>query len=107
MITDEPKQTYYEEQVAVKVKEPEEEKQEKVKTIDELLEDSSDSTIKINDKPMNKHGKIAYDKIDEDLEELTKPEPQHEELNEDEDTLENDLFNLIDSMYDSDEDGDK
>ena len=107
MIEEEPKKKYYEESVTVKVKEPEEEKQEKVKTIDELLEDTSDISIDTDDKKPVSKGKIAYDEIDEDLEELTKPEPEKEELNENEDTLENDLFDLIDSMYDSDENGEK
>ena len=106
MIDEEPKKTYYEE-VTVKVKEPEEEKQEKVKTIDELLEDTSDEVIETDDKQPVIKDKKAYDKIDEDLEELTKVEPEKEESNEDEDTLENDLFDLIDSMYDSDENGEK
>ena len=106
MIEEEPQKTYYEE-VTVKVKEPEEEKQEKVKTIDELLEDTSDEVIETDDKQPVIKDKKAYDKIDEDLEELTKPEPEKEELNENEDTLENDLFDLIDSMYDSDENGEK
>ena len=106
MITDEPKKTYYEETVTVKVKEPEEEKKEKVKTIDELLEDNSDVVLKDNKKTASA-GKIKYDEIDKDLEEVTKPESKKEELNENEDTLENDLFDLIDSMYDSGEDGEK
>ena len=46
----EPEATYYEESVTVKVKENEEEKQQKVKTIDELLEDTSDVTIDVDEK---------------------------------------------------------
>ena len=50
-----------------------------------------------------------YEKIDEDLEEII-PENksvQEEKVDdEDDDTLENDLFELIDSMYDNREDGD-
>ena len=50
-----------------------------------------------------------YDEIDEELEELInhpkEKEKQTKEELEDDDTLENDLFDLIDSMYDSREDG--
>ena len=48
--------------------------------------------------------------MDEDLEELIDNNPKEKEknieLDEDDDTLENDLFDLIDSMYDNREDGD-
>ena len=49
---------------------------------------------------------MDYESVDKDLEDL---KPKHEEkLSEhvDDDTLENDLFDLIDSMYDNREDGD-
>lgn len=113
----EPEATYYEESVTVKVKENEEEKQQKVKTIDELLEDTSDVTIDVDEKNSveDKNNKEAtdevadYERIDKDLEEVTtKNDVNKTEMEkvEDDDTLENDLFDLIDSMYDNREDGD-
>ena len=114
---DEPEATYYEESVTVKVKENEEEKQQKVKTIDELLEDTSDVTIDVDEKNSveDKNNKEAtnevadYERIDKDLEEVTaKCDVNKTEMKkvEDDDTLENDLFDLIDSMYDNREEGD-
>lgn len=114
----EPETTYYEESVTVKVKENEEEKQQKVKTIDELLEDTADVTINVDDKKDVEDKKNIevtndevedYERIDEDLEEVTtKNDVNKTEMEkvEDDDTLENDLFDLIDSMYDNREDGD-
>ena len=49
---------------------------------------------------------MDYESVDKDLEDL---KPKHEEKSNehvDDDTLENDLFDLIDSMYDNREDGD-
>lgn len=116
-ILGEPEATYYEESVTVKVKENEEEKQQKVKTIDELLEDTSDVTIDVDEKNSveDKNNKEAtnevadYERIDKDLEEVTaKCDVNKTEMKkvEDDDTLENDLFDLIDSMYDNREEGD-
>ena len=116
-VKEEPKTTYYEETVTVKLKENDEEKKQKVKTIDELLEDTSDVTIdveepKVEEKPdaINEDPEVNdYEKIDEDLEELTPKkdvEKTEYEKVEDDDTLENDLFDLIDSMYDNREDCD-
>lgn len=113
----EPEATYYEESVTVKVKENEEEKQQKVKTIDELLEDTSDVIIDVDEKNSveDKNNKEAkdevadYERIDKDLEEVTaKCDANKTEMRkvEDDDTLENDLFDLIDSMYDNREEGD-
>lgn len=114
----EPETTYYEESVTVKVKENEEEKQQKVKTIDELLEDTADVTINVDDKKDVEDKKNIevtndevedYERIDEDLEEVTTKNDVNKtkmEQVEDDDTLENDLFDLIDSMYDNREDGD-
>lgn len=113
----EPKATYYEESVTVKVKENEEEKQQKVKTIDELLEDTSDVTIDVDEKnsvedknDIKATDEVAdYERIDKDLEEVTaKCDVNKTEMRkvEDDDTLENDLFDLIDSMYDNREEGD-
>lgn len=113
----EPEATYYEESVTVKVKENEEEKQQKVKTIDELLEDTSDVTIDVDEKnsvedknDIKSTDEVAdYERIDKDLEEVTaKCDVNKTEMRkvEDDDTLENDLFDLIDSMYDNREEGD-
>lgn len=113
----EPEATYYEESVTVKVKENEEEKQQKVKTIDELLEDTSDVTIDVDEKnsvedknDIKATDEVAdYECIDKDLEEVTaKCDANKTEMRkvEDDDTLENDLFDLIDSMYDNREEGD-
>lgn len=116
----EPTTTLYEETVTVKLKEDEEEKKQKVKTIDELLEDTSDITIPVNDDDNHENEKLVekpevvndpldYEKVDEDLEELSlKNEENKNESKqiEEDDTLENDLFDLIDSMYDNREDGD-
>ncbi len=70
-----------------------EEKLEKARTIDELLKDSSDEVIPVK----------------EDIEELNEyKEPVKKEVTSKEledDTLENDLFDLIDSMYENREDG--
>ena len=113
----EPEATYYEESVTVKVKENDEEKQQKVKTIDELLEDTSDVTIDVDEKnsvedknDIKATDEVAdYERIDKDLEEVTaKCDVNKTEMKkvEDDDTLENDLFDLIDSMYDNREEGD-
>ena len=113
----EPEATYYEESVTVKVKENEEENQQKVKTIDELLEDTSDVTIDVDEKnsvedknDIKATDEVAdYERIDKDLEEVTaKCDVNKTEMRkvEDDDTLENDLFDLIDSMYDNREEGD-
>ena len=76
-----------------------EEKLEKARTIDELLKDSSDDAIDINEE-------VSESKDEEPIKEevLENIEPVHEENLED-DTLENDLFDLIDSMYENREDG--
>lgn len=116
-VKEEPKTTYYEETVTVKLKENDEEKKQKVKTIDELLEDTSDVTIDVEEPKVEEKLDVInedpevndYEKIDEDLEELTPKkdvEKTEYEKVEDDDTLENDLFDLIDSMYDNREDGD-
>ncbi len=100
---DVPKETYYEETVTVKLKEPEEEKEEKVKTIDKLLEDTADVTIDTKDEDISE-----YNNIEEELEDISPVvDKKEEEVNDvDDDTLENDLFDLIDSMYEKREDGD-
>lgn len=85
-----------------------EERLEKARTIDELLSDSSDDIITLDD---------LQDDIlpkDDDIEEkgltynnvepIKEIEPKKQEV-EEEDTLESDLFDLIDSMYENREDG--
>ena len=110
-IKEEPREVHYkEEAVTIAVKEKEEEKIEKTKTIDELLESTADDMIEIedDDKTPTQSTKKEYDEIDDELEELInhpKENKASEPKFEDDDTLENDLFDLIDSMYDSREDG--
>ena len=83
-----------------------EEKKQKEKTIDELLEDTADVKINLDSQHRKEQNIDEYDKIDEDLEEIIEPSPKKENIQfEDDDTLENDLFDLIDSMYDNREDG--
>ena len=102
----EPKETFYEETVTVKLQENPEEKKQKEKTIDELLEDTADVKINLDSQHRKEQNIDEYDKIDEDLEEIIEPSPKKENIQfEDDDTLENDLFDLIDSMYDNREDG--
>jgi len=76
-----------------------EEKLEKARTIDELLKDSSDEVIDIPDSSDEE-----LESLPEAIESLEDIEPKHEE-NAEEDTLESDLFDLIDSMYENREDG--
>ncbi|MDE5539809.1 MAG: hypothetical protein K2J20_04925 [Bacilli bacterium] len=80
-----------------------EEKLEKARTIDELLNDSSDEIISVEDELDNVPEPIISDETEE-LEKTLNLEPVHEENLED-DTLESDLFDLIDSMYENREDG--
>lgn len=102
--TIEPRTTFYEETETVTITEPAE-KEKKVKTIDELLEDTSDLVVDID---------LDLDSELDIIEPELELEPELEEVEEKtqevkipkvEDTLENDLFDLIDSMYDNKEDG--
>lgn len=88
-----------------------EEKMEKARTIDELLKDSSDDAIDVSLDTME-----TAIITDEDLEEVKQIEEKEDELEsldevvppkeeKLEDTLESDLFDLIDSMYENREDG--
>jgi len=102
-------ETFYQETVTVKLKENDNVREQKSKTIDELLEDTADVTIDTSTSKKNiEETNKSYEDIDDDLEELldVKEEPKKEakEEFENEDTLESDLFDLIDSMYDG-EDG--
>lgn len=80
-----------------------EERLEKARTIDELLKDSSDEVIDIkediDDEDFESFSDIEHlEKIDDDK------DSKEEDKNIDElkdDTLENDLFDLIDSMYEN------
>ena len=76
---------------------------EKARTIDELLKDSSDEVIDINDaidEEIDKSFSDVRDLDEDEFEESSRQEEKHEESLED-DTLENDLFDLIDSMYEN------
>lgn len=103
----EPNVTFYEETETVTISQPEE-KEKKVKTIDELLEGTSDIVVDIDrdlDNDLDVTDNIEYNTEPvEDSMEVTK-ELETPVENKDEDTLENDLFDLIDSMYNSKEDG--
>ena len=74
--------------------------EERAKTIDELLKDASDTVIDI-DNEINDVTK-AFD--DEEIDEIINEEKPSRESVEN-DTLENDLYDLIDSMYDNTEEG--
>ncbi len=89
-----------------------EEKLEKARTIDELLKDSSDEVITLRESKeeelntlKEEKDDLTHDELEEDaitsLDELT----PKENTNTDDDTLESDLFDLIDSMYENREDG--
>ena len=91
-----PKITTYEESETVTIAKPSETK-EKVKTIDELLEDTSDIIVDV-DKDISTTVDDLIPEKPSDMaitQEIKKPQMD--------DTLENDLFDLIDSMYDSKE----
>jgi len=101
-------ETFYQETVTVKLKENENTREEKSKTIDELLEETAD--VKIAPPKKVNESNDSYNDINDDLEELldVREEPKKEAKKEEfdnEDTLESDLFDLIDSMYDDREDG--
>lgn len=86
-----------------------EERLEKARTIDELLNDSSDDIITLDDLeedilPNNNDIEEEDLTYSNDVEPKEVIEPKKEEKPE-EDTLESDLFDLIDSMYENREDG--
>ena len=74
--------------------------EERAKTIDELLKDASDTVIDADDIKTDDELSFDDDEIDEVVEE---EKPSKESLEND--TLENDLYDLIDSMYDNTEEG--
>ena len=92
--------SYYDQSETVTISKPTE-KAEKVKTIDELLEDTSDVVVDIDSDLENELNDVE-EKIEhkKDNDETTKEIPK---VSSSEDTLESDLFDLIDSMYDSKE----
>ena len=81
-----------------------EEKLEKARTIDELLRDSSDDVIDI---ASTEDESLSFEPFLEDhsfdVEELPKKEEVKKTDDVEDDTLENDLFDLIDSMYENGE----
>ena len=92
--------TFYDQSETVTLSKPQE-KEEKARTIDELLEETSDVIVDIDNDLENElkdvEEKIQYKPIND---EVTKEVPK---VDESEDTLESDLFDLIDSMYDKKE----
>ena len=108
---EEPKVDLYEEEtVTVKYAEDENEKKTKEKTIDDLLEDTTDEII--DTRPAKSpNASIEYDELDKDLdleefEEIPEKETKStKEVEDMDDTVESDLFDLIDSMYENREDG--
>lgn len=88
----------YKETETVNSYEPIERKEQKVKTIDELLEDTADVAIPLEQEEIIPEIEpLKKEVIEPTIHEKTKTESI------DEDTLENDLFDLIDSMYDKGE----
>ncbi len=92
---EEPVESFYEEKVSVK---PMYESDEKVKTIDELLSISADKKIEIDD--MDDEFSMTEEL---DLNSFKNNKEEDIKIYEEEDTLESDLFDLIDSMYESKE----
>lgn len=88
-------QPIYEEEETVTITKPAE-KKKKVKTIDELLEDTADVVVDV-DRDIKQPEEIIEN--NEEITEITEHTPNVD------DTLENDLFDLIDSMYDNKEEG--
>lgn len=80
-----------------------EERLEKARTIDELLNDSSDDIIDIKDDDNSVIEDKEINSFD-DVESLDDIKPKQEE-NGEEEAIESDLFDLIDSMYENREDG--
>ena len=74
--------------------------EERAKTIDELLKDASDTVIDADD--IKTDDELSFDDNEFD-EVVTEEKPSKESLETD--TLENDLYDLIDSMYDNTEEG--
>ena len=92
--------TLYEQSETVTISKPTE-TAEKVKTIDELLEDTSDVIIDMDAELENELKEVESKVTPKEDIEITKEVPKIEKS---EDTLESDLFDFIDSMYDTKED---
>lgn len=103
-VIDEPVVTFFEEKETIKINgKP----QEEMRSIDELLESASEDAIELEDE-LELPGDTNIDVIEEELESYSKPDAKEKlsKVEENlEDTLESDLFELIDSMYDTREDG--
>ena len=87
------------------VEEPKREEKKPKKTVDELLADSAEEVVAV-DEELNVENNIKeiedeLDKIDDELVLDEKPKEKDED-----DTLEQDLFELIDSMYEDDKEDD-
>ena len=75
-----------------------------MKSIDELLESASDDEISLEDElEIPKDNNL--DVINEELENYSEPVEKDDNKENLDDTLESDLFELIDSMYETREDG--
>ena len=96
-VIDEPVVTFFEE------KEEKTSNFEDMKSIDELLESASDEEITLEDELEISSGN-NLDAINEELNNYKEVE-EEKPNKESDDTLENDLFELIDSMYETREDG--
>ena len=97
-VIDEPVVTFFEE------KEEKTSNFEDMKSIDELLESASDEEITLEDELEISSGN-NLDAINEELNNYKEVEEEIKPNKESDDTLENDLFELIDSMYETREDG--
>lgn len=97
-VIDEPVVTFFEE------KEEKTSNFEDMKSIDELLESASDEEITLEDELKISSGN-NLDAINEELNNYKEVEEEIKTDKESDDTLENDLFELIDSMYETREDG--
>lgn len=97
-VIDEPVVTFFEE------KEEKTSNFEDMKSIDELLESASDEEITLEDELKISSGN-NLDAINEELNNYKEVEEEIKPNKESDDTLENDLFELIDSMYETREDG--
>ncbi len=73
-------------------------KRREEKSIDELLEETAFDTIDVKEEPVRKEENESLEVLDK-----AKKKTEPESINEN-DTLENDLFDLIDSMYENKED---
>ena len=91
--------TIYEQSKTVTLSKPTE-TAEKIKTIDELLEDTSDVVIDMDNDLENELKEVESKITPKEDVEITKEVPKIEKSDE---TLESDLFDLIDSMYDTKE----